>query len=310
MQGLFVFAIVIMVLAVIAGTLSLGWRHFKGTKTRSGDMSDGAVAHAIASGLFVGFVGFAAILTLFSSFTPVGTREDGVVTSFGRLAGHVGPGVNWVAPWDNVTAIDESYQVTDETFTVRIAGGQTAQATVQVRWNPQPGAVDDIFQNYKTAAGVQSGLLDPELNAATNQVLDGYDPLTPLATGAQAGTAGNPSTTQLGNAIEANLDTRVGTDIHIATLTLKPLVYDATVQGRINSVLGQTAKTDVAKQSILTAQAQAQANRIIAASLTNNQLAIVQQCNNGLLDGDITPVAGFSCWPGSNSSVVIPAASK
>jgi regulator of protease activity HflC (stomatin/prohibitin superfamily) len=310
MPGTLVFAVILAVIAAGLGVGALATRKYAGTKNHNDEMTDGAGVHAVL--LIVSI--FAAVLTgimvLVSSFNPVGTRDIGVVTSFGRLAGHLGPGINWTAPWDYVTSIDDAYQVTDETFTVRIAGGQTAQATVQVRWAPKLSAADDIFGNYKTTAGVESGLLSPELNAATNAVLDSYDPIAALSSDAAAGTLANPTTTQLGAQIQTALQSRIGADVDVATLVLKPLAYDATVQNRINSITAQVAKTDVAKQSELTAQAQAAANKDLEANLANNPLVLVQQCMTGLNDGDITPVAGFSCWPGSNSGIVISSAAS
>jgi regulator of protease activity HflC (stomatin/prohibitin superfamily) len=308
MPGTFIFAIITVVLAVIAALVTLATHSEKGKKDRTGEMSDGALVHgfALAFTLFFGFL--TGLLLLVSSFNTVGTRDIGIVTSFGRLDGHLSPGINWTAPWDNVTTIDDSYQLTDETFTVRIAGGQTAQATVQVRWNAVPAAADDIFANYKTTAGLQNGLLDPELNVATNTVLDGYDPITPLATGIKAGNPGNPSTAQLGQQLEAALKGRVGSDINIATLNLKPLVYDATVQNQINAATNQAAKTVVAEEAEKTAQAQAQANKLLEQNLANNPLVLVQQCMSAWSAGEITIPAGSSCWPGSNSGVVIPSA--
>ncbi len=295
MPGTFLFAIIFAVIAVAA----LAVRRFAAADARPG--------LAVVGGIFGGL---AVILTVVSSYNPVGTRDVGVVTSFGRLAGHVGPGINWTAPWETVTSIDDSYQLTDETFTVRIAGGQTAQATVLVRWNAAPPAADDIFANFKTTAGMDSGLLRPELNVATNTVLDGYDPLTPLATGAQPGTPGNPSTSQLGAQIETALQQRVRGDINIKTLVLKPLAYDPTVQARINSVTNQVAKTDVAQQAEKTASAQAAANKALQAGLVNNPLVLVQQCMSAIADGQLKPPAGFTCWPGQGSGVVIPSAGK
>jgi regulator of protease activity HflC (stomatin/prohibitin superfamily) len=307
MPGTFIFAIVVAVLAVACAATARLSHSQKGQRNRDGGMEDGALVHAWSFGLGIFFAAFTCLLVLVSSFNPVGTREIGIATFFGQLAGHVGSGPNFTAPWDIVTPIDDSYQLTDETFTVRIAGGQTAQATAQVRWNALDSAADDIYANYKTTAGVEKGLLEPELNVATNSVLDGYDPLTPLTTGAAAGTPGNPSTAQLGGQIEAALNARVGGDIRIATFNLRPLVYDPTVQARINSVTNQVAKTDVARQSEQTALAQAAANKDIAASVAANPLVLVQQCMNAISDGQLSPPAGFSCWPGSGSGVVIPA---
>jgi regulator of protease activity HflC (stomatin/prohibitin superfamily) len=301
MPGTFIFAIITF---IIAAVLFAAWRGMRGPAQPDSLL---AAPRAAAGGAALVFAALTCLLVLISSFNPVGTREIGIVTSFGQLEGHLGPGPNFTAPWDNVTPIDDSYQLTDETFTVRIAGGQTAQATAQVRWDAQPGAADDIYANYKTTAGLQNGLLDPELNVATNTALDGYDPITPLATGARAGSPANPSTAQLGQLIEAALSARVGSDINIATFNLKPLVYDDTVQAQINAATNQAAKTVVALEAEKTATAQAATNKLLEQNLANNPLVLVQQCMSGLNDGNITPPAGFSCWPGSGSGVVIPA---
>lgn len=305
MPGSFIAAIVF---AVIAGLLVLAGIAIR---LAGGGDDDAKFASATACVIGVLFAVVTVALAIASAWNPVPTQDIGIVTSFGQPVGHLGPGANWTAPWDQVTDMDEAVQLTDETFTVRIAGGQTAQATVQVRWQISPPAADDVFRNYRNStSGVQNGLLTPELNAATNAVLDGYDPLTPLATGAAAGTPGNPSTTQLATEIQQALTPRLGGDVRLITLVLKPLAYDGTVQSRINSVLAQTAKTDVARQSELTATAQAKANEIIQQSLANNPLALVQQCMNAISDGAFSPPAGFSCWPGQGSGVVIPSAGK
>jgi len=313
--GTFILAII---LAVFAGITATGWRVAARAakkaeaapvqRGRYDDEFSPATVRTVLGVVAGAFAGLAVLLTLLSSWNPVPTQDIGIVTSFGQPVGHLGAGANWTAPWDQVTQMDEAYQVTDDTFTVRIAGGQTAQATVQIRWQVAPQAADSVFRNYKNStSGVESGLLTPELNAATNAALDGYDPLTPLATGAPAGSPSNPSTTQLAQQIGQALTPRLGGDVRVVTLVLKPLVYDATVQNRINAVLAQVAQTDVAQQSVKTAQAQADANKIAEASLAQNPLVLVQQCFNGLADAKFTLPAGSSCWPGQGSGVVIPA---
>lgn len=315
MPGTFLFAIIFAVIAIAcavarvpAKSAAKAAAEASASARRQYD-DDLVPVPAILLGVAAFFGALAVVLTIVSTWNPVPTQDIGIVTSFGQPTGHLGAGAHFTAPWDQVTDMDEAYQVTDETFTVRIAGGQTAQATVQLRWQVAPLAADSVFRNFKNStSGVENGLLTPELNAATNAVLDGYDPLTPIATGAPAGTPANPSTTQLAAQIQQGLIPRLDGDVLVRTLVLRPLVYDGTVQDRINSVLAQTAKTDVAKQSELTAQAQAKANQIIEQSVSNSPLVLVQQCMNAIADGQFTPPAGFSCWPGQGSGVVIPSA--
>jgi regulator of protease activity HflC (stomatin/prohibitin superfamily) len=307
MNGWFIFALVIALFAAACGIMARMSKESRGKTNQKGAASDEAIAHGVFRLLFWILSVVTAIMVFSCSWTPVGPREIGVVSTFGKLTGHLGSGPNLIPPWSQETTIDGSYQPTDDSFTVRIAGGQTATANVYIRWNATQGAADDILANYKNTAGLEKGLLKPELNKAVNTVLEGYDPITPITDGIKAGTIGNPSTAQLSAQIETVLQSRISPDITVDTLVLQPLAYDPTVQGRINSITNQFVKTDVAKQSIQTALAQAQANNDLAASLNDNPLVLVQQCMTGLADGAIKLPAGGSCWPGQGSGVVIPA---
>jgi regulator of protease activity HflC (stomatin/prohibitin superfamily) len=293
MPLLFIFAIFMLVVFLIAVAVAVFGRNNE---------------DLLAGGIIIGAIAFIAFVlaTVFSSFNAVGTYDIGVTTSFGRVVSYVGPGANWVPPWDNMTTVDESVQQTDDNITVRVAGQQTATADVKLRWQIVPSATDSLFKQYKgSTANVGTALVKPELNVAMNSVYDGYDPILPLSTGAKAGTPDNPSTAQLSAQVQSALSAKIGSQVRIDTLIVEPLKYDQTVENRINSVLAQTAKTDVAKQSIITAQAQAAANKALQENVT--PLTLVQQCMTAISDGQLNPPAGFSCWPGSGSGVVIPA---
>lgn len=309
MPGTFLFAIIFAVIAIGCAVARVPAKKAHAGAVAAARRPDELVpVPGILLAVTAVFGALAAILTLLSSWNPVPTQDIGIVTSFGQPTGHLGAGAHFTAPWDQVTDMDEAVQVTDTTMKVKIAGQQIADATVAIRWQINATASDDIFRNYKNStSGVENGLLLPELNSAMNTVYDGYDPVAPLATGAAPGTATNPTTAQLASQVQALLASKVGGDVTVITLVVQPLQYDDTVQQRINSVLAQTAKTDVAKQSELTAEAQARANEIIEQSVANNPLVLVQQCMNAIADGTFTPPAGFSCWPGTGSGVVIPA---
>ena len=311
MPALFVVAILFAVLTLLSFGTVLATKKHKGKKDYSGDMSFGAFSY-IAGWVLASVFLFATVMaTVFSSFNSVGTYDIGVTTSFGRVISYVGPGAHWVAPWNNVSLMDESVQTIDDNLTVRVAGQQTAGAEVKLRVQLVPSATDSLFKQFKgNTQNVITALVKPELNVAMNSVYDGYDPILPLSTGAKAGTPDNPSTQQLSDAVKAKLTAAIGTQVTVNTLIVQPLKYDQTVENRINSVLAQTAKTDVAKQAEITAQAQAAANNTIQASISKNPLVIANNCVNGLIDGQITNEPGFSCWPGPGSGVVIPAAGK
>jgi len=302
MPGLFIFAIILGVIA--AACVLIGGLCWIGGSGDNGDediRSGGIVGVVIGVVLGIGTV----ICILASSFNSVGTYDIGVTTSFGRVLSYVGPGAHWIAPWDNMALMDESVQTVDDNLTVRVAGQQTAQAEVKLRVQLVPSATDALFRQYKgNTQNVISALVKPELNVAMNSVYDGYDPILPLSTGAKPGTPDNPTTQQLSDAVKAQLISKIGRQVQVNTLIVAPLQYDQTVENRINSVLAQTAKTDVAKQSIITAQSQAAANKALQQNVT--PLTLVQQCMTAIADGQLNPPAGFSCWPGQGSGVVIP----
>jgi hypothetical protein len=269
------------------------------------DDQDAQDARRISMGVGATFLVGAFLATMACSFNPVGTYDIGVTTSFGKVISYVGPGANWIPPWDNMSLMDESVQTVNDSLTVRVAGQQTAQATAKLRVQLVPSATDSLFKQYKgNTQNVITALVQPELNVAMNSVYDGYDPILPLSTGAKPGTPDNPTTAQLSARVKAALTAAIGTQVKVDTLVVQPLAYDQAVEHRISTVLSQTAKTDVAKQSIITAQDQAKANKALQQNVT--PLTLVQQCMTAISDGQLNPPAGFSCWPGSGSGVVIP----
>lgn len=311
MPGLFIFAILLAVVSVVA--FAIFWL------TRLTDDSDarstGVAAAVVGVVLLVG----AVITTLASSFNSVGTYDIGVTTNFGKVQSYVGPGAHFIAPWDKMSLVDESVQQTDDTLTVRVAGQQTAVADVKLRWQIIPSATDALYKQYKgNTQNVGTALVTPELNVAMNSVYDGYDPILPLSTGAKPGTPDNPSTAQLSDAVKAQLNASIGSQVKVDTLIVQPLKYDDTVTQRINSVLAQTAQTDKAKESVKTAQQQAAAYQAVANQIAKNPYVIAKQCMDGLADGQIQNEPGFSCYPpaaagaasGAAGAIVIPAAGK
>jgi regulator of protease activity HflC (stomatin/prohibitin superfamily) len=300
MPGLFIFAIILAVVGLLGVGLYGAVKLFA-----PADDPDAKGFRRGAMGFGMFFLVGALFATLASSFNSVGTYDIGVTTNFGKVISYVGPGAHWIAPWENMSLMDESVQTVNDTITVRVAGQQTAQATVRLRVQLVPSATDALFKQYKgNTQNVINALVEPELNVALNGVYDGYDPILPLSTDAAPGTVDNPTTGQLSARVKSALTTAIGTQVKVDTLVVQPLRYDQTVENRINTVLAQTAKTDVAKQSIVTAEDQARANKALQQNVT--PLTLVQQCMTAIADGQLNPPAGFSCWPGSGSGVVIP----
>ncbi len=326
MPGTFIFAIITTVITLLA---AVAWRVARSAakqleaKPQRARLDDEnlASAHSVRIGCKVAvyaFAGLTALLVFLSSFSPVGTQNIGIVTSFGKPVGHVGNGAQWVAPWEQVTDMDEAIQVSDyeggSCLTVRIADQQTACVNAKVRWRIQPGDADVLFRNYKNStAGVENGLLTPEIQNVANTVFDGYDPVGLLNSNIPQGQPGNPTVPQLGQQVAQMLAAKIGSQVQIVSLFMPNIQYDQTVQARLNAVLSQKAQTLVAQQSEQTALAQATANKDIQSSVSNNPGVLESRCLDILSEmvkASQSVPAGFSCFPGGGSAAVIANASS
>jgi regulator of protease activity HflC (stomatin/prohibitin superfamily) len=321
MPGTFIFAIIA---AVFTAAFAAAWRIAarKASRLTAEDIASArrrdaytaADVRPLLKGCTAGFAALAALLVLISSYNPVSTQNIGIVTSFGKPVSHLGAGLNFTAPWQSVTEMDEAIQVTDFDaascqIQLRLADAQTACAKVAVRWRINPAAADALFRNYhNSTAGVENGLLIPELQNVANQVFASYDPVALLDSTAPVGSAANPTVPQLAQQVQAALTAKIGSEVDVISLFMPNIAYNATVQARLNAVLSQKANTLVAQQSEQTALAQAAANKDISASVSNDPGVLESRCLDILSEmvkaGQSVP-AGFSCLGGSNVTGVI-----
>lgn len=285
---------------------------------RSADTDGPAQVAFWAKWVALGLAGLAGLLVVVSAFNPVGTQDIGVVQSFGRPVAYVGNGAQWTLPWETVTDMDYAIQVTDFTASscdiqLRLADGQTACAKVAVRWRINKTAADTLFRNYKgSTAGIENGLLIPELQNTANQVFASYDPVALLNSTAKPGSPDNPTVPQLATQVQTQLSDKIGSDVTIISLFIPNITYSPTVQARINAVLAQKADTLVAQQSEQTALAQAQANKDIAASVSANPAVNESRCLDIMQQivkaGNVPPV-NMCNLGGSSSGVIVSAGS-
>lgn len=326
MPGTFILAIIT---AAIALGLTAWWRAVHRSAARLTDDDRARAARndeftsehlrPLVKGAALGFAALTVLLVLISSYNPVSTQNIGIVTSFGRPVSHLSAGLNFTAPWQSVTEMDEAIQVTDFDaascqIQLRIADQQTACAKVAVRWRINPAAADSLFRNYhNSTAGVENGLLIPELQNVANQVFAGYDPVALLDSTSPVGSPGNPTVPQLAQQVQAALTAKIGSEVEIISLFMPNIAYNATVQSRLNAVLSQKAATLVAQQSEQTASAQARANNDISASVSHDPGVLESRCLDILAEmvkaAQGVP-AGFSCFPGGSGTGVIANATK
>lgn len=292
------FAVVLLVLAGLVGVVR--WR---------AHLSVRALPWVIWS-----TAALAGLLLVSSCLTQVSTKEFGVKTSFGRPVGSLTNGLHLKAPWEKVTEIDAAIQTDSHVqgepggcISVRIAHQIVACADVSIRWRIQDGAADALFQNYRDFDNIRASLVTRELSASLNKAFEDYDPLAVD----EKGNSTAPALSELSSGVARQMAAEIGSQITVLSVIVPVLHFDTNTQGRINALQAQIAQTRIADQSIQTATAQALANAKLSASVAKDPNVLVNKCydlvSEMIAKGQPVPV-GFSCWPASQSAVVVPTA--
>lgn len=266
--------------------------------------------------------GLAILLLVLSCLTVVGTRKIGVVTSFGRPVASLSNGIHFKLPWQRVSELDGAIQTDSHTgregsnpcTDIRIGNASTACVDNTIRWRIVTTEADQLFRDYRGMDNIRDSLVTRELNAALNQVLGDFDPLEVVRDVSEGENAvgNNANLEDLAAEVTEVMRNRVDGKIEVLSVTIPIIRYDNATQERLNAYQAEVANTRIAQQRELTAQAQANANDKLTASVSDNPNVLVSRCLDILDDmveaGQPVP-AGFSCWPGSQSALVLPAAS-
>jgi regulator of protease activity HflC (stomatin/prohibitin superfamily) len=312
-MGLFIAALVLLVVAVVVFKVA------PKVINNSNYRSDGEKKrHAKYARLgAIGVIVAALICGWFSVFVQVPTKDVAVKTTFGAPSGYLSNGAHLKAPWEQVHTMDGAVQTDTHNkgekgttcVQVRIAHQIVACANVYIKWQINGSSVDELYRNYREFSNIRDSLVDKNLQAVLNRVFEDYDPLAVDADG-------NSSSAQLSTLSTQALDqirTSVGNQLTVSELNVTVLNYDDATQAKINSLQAQVAQTRIAQQAIKTAEKQAQANKTTAESLNQNgSNVLVSACLDELADAiskNYPLPAGFSCWPGGGSAVVVPGAS-
>lgn len=265
-------------------------------------------------------LGVSALLLVLSCFTLVGTQDVGVLVAFGHPEGGLSNGLHFKAPWDDVVKLDGKVQTDtyasngyngsdqkgaqDGCINVRIARQATACVNVTIRWQLDKSGVDYLFRNYRDNDNIRDNLLHRDLQTAVNVAFAHYDPLA-LDTN---GNSTQPTSADLSASVLEALHNQVGKYLIVSQIYIPLFNFDPDTQKRLNGLQQQVAQTRIAQQSIQTAAATAQANEVLARSVSHNPNVLVSRCldilNEAVQKGQALP-AGFSCFPGSGSGVAI-----
>jgi len=277
----------------------------------SGDSWSRPVAAVVAALCAVLGLGLFAL----SGLKSVPVKNIGVPQAFGAVTGAVyEPGIHetWT-PWLHLTDVNETVQTTtfeqaqSNCLSVRIGGQQQACADVTIQWQIRPAAADALFSDYANQGDLMTEITNAvvvrELKQVVNQVLGDYNPITDV----QAVTNTNSSTSQFsqfGPTILTAMRADIGNRINVLTVLLPQLHYDQTVEDKLNAIQQAYANYAIAQENVKVNQENAQA---FAKLGTPNVSQLIAQCLTDVKADAGSLPAGFSCFPGANSGLALPA---
>lgn len=256
----------------------------------------------------------AVALVGLSSVEQVSTKNVGAVTAFGQPVGSFDNGLHPKLPWYVVTELDAADQV--DTYkgggdsggcvTVRIANQATACVDYALKWRLRQDKADEAFQAHRDFAGIKNSMTTSVLPGIGNEVFAGYDPLAVD----DKGNFTAPSNVELSKKSTEALAKKSGNRIEVIEVIVSNIALDAETQKQLNNLNAETAKTRTALQAQKTAEAQAEANRILASSLAQNPNVLTAQCFElyklAIDRGQQLPVAGMTgCWNSPTSTMAL-----
>lgn len=283
------------------------------------------------------------VLMGLSCITTVGTKDIGVVTTFGKPTGRdLENGLHVKAPWQKVNELDgainpDSWNGIDHCLDVRIGDSTTACVEATIRWRIVPQQASVLYQDYRSNdvnKTIRDSLVVTQFKAALNDVLGGFDPLQQIKDAAKAnaekdasGTtpakpvSANANLDAFSSAVQESMDQHLvlaaqnsksngAEQVKIVSVTLSFIHLAKSTQDKINDLNKEVGQTRVAEQHELTAAAQASANRQLSQSVSKDPNVLVSKCFDAVEEAvkvKYSLPAGFSCWQGGGSAVVVPA---
>lgn len=237
---------------------------------------------------------FVALAILaFSIFTIVPTKQVGVPVTFGKPGQPMSNGLHAKAPWTDIVLMDATTQSLDASGDNPTIAKDVDKADVfvhnNVRWSINEEAAASLYVDYKDFEGVNDALIQPQLRTAIASVMTNYDPLK----------TDNPSYEKLAEDVKTKLQAAVGDRVTIHSVSITLLDFSDATKSRINALNTERGNTRIAEQKKITAAAEAEANRIIADSVSKDPNVLVSKCLDLVNEGKPMP-AGFQCWPGQS----------
>lgn len=282
--------LILLAIALVVGAVFLGWPSPAKTLTDGyGRTRRDAEGNPIvtpkgkwAKWPFAAAAGLIALSWFLSSISIVDARAQKVQTSFGKVTGVNGSGFNLVAPWSSGTQFSTSKQWIEfadagegdkePKIKVRLAGQATAEVWGFVYYTQPETTIDDLYLDWKEETRIREKLVFPLAQQALNEAFGLYNPLAAEKQDAEVlATYGKSATTILG--------TKLGSQLTGVEIQLRDIDYDDNTENRLKEIQAAVADYRVAQQKALTAVEIANANKTIAASLSNDPVTAFYQCS-------------------------------
>lgn len=248
----------------------------------------------------------AGIILAFACTVQVPAKQVGVVTEFGKpQEGTLDSGLHLKAPWQGVTEIDATIQ-TDEyhgesAITVVLADKNTASISATIRWSVNEENANEVYADFRSdnpTESLRDAVVSTQFKAAVNAAFGNYDATQEAA----------PDYDALAGSVETAMLAKTKGLVDINDITISYIKPSEKLQAKIEAIQAQEARTRIAAEAIETARKEAEANRILSESISNDPNVLVSKCLDLMADGSIVAPAGFQCWNSNSSSVVIPSA--
>jgi regulator of protease activity HflC (stomatin/prohibitin superfamily) len=268
----------------------------------------------------------AALVFALFSWTSVGAKNVGVLTTFGKPSDRtLDPGFHWTWPWQETTEIDGSVQSReyegDDCIYVKIGDGSRSCVTTTINWRIVPEKAHLIYSDYRDDDDYDDDpvdaywgkVLSKQYKAAIQSAFADYNPVAQLETvsgGDQKATdlSFSPDLKFYEDRLRTEMEERLGDEplAEIESITISYFSFSESTQETINDFIEAVGETRITAQGKETAREQAETNQILEESVNNDPLVLVARCFELIAEGAFDPPAGFSCWNGAGNAVVVP----